>query len=1243
MNWIVISIGTALVLALFTALLGPFFVDWTAYRGTIEANAERFLGTSVTIGGEAELRLLPNPRIRLTDVRLGGADNPIMTARAVELDVELTPLLRREFHVSELRVEGPVATVTLEEDGTLALPDITIDRRFASIFDVESVRVANIGLSAGELHIRDRRSGGDAAFTDIALTGDVRTLRGPFSAAGTLRIGGVEQRVQIGGGRLEAGTMPVSLRLVPEGSDLSLGFEGAVVPRPDALAMRGKLTMVSTGRPAWSLRGDLRANPSSVTLSRGTARYGAGDAAIELVAEGRYGIADGEPLSLALAARQLDLDRLDRALRAEAGVVDAPGLASAARPPRDWLDALAAYLSPALAAMGGRGGLDLPVATELDIGMVVAGGALIRDVSAAFASTGDGVRLERAEALLPGDTTVELTGRIGDGFVGNVSVSASQPSVLGRWWTGETVAGGTMNPVFAEADIEAAADAVAVRRLSLRIGQSSASGQANYQARGADRAQLDVALNARRLALADLADAWAVLGAAGWQPAALPDVRIDLGADEVLFGGTAGAALSLDADFRDGMLTIDALSAQDIAGVKLFASGAIGDLFGAPVGAIEGTLAIEDGERLAAALGGVEGDSAVVAQLAAAAPALAPADARFRLSGGTGSDVDGLSLAVSGTAADTSLEIDAALTPGPNWREEPARLSVSARNADAARLLGQLGLDVTGTQPEGTVELAFAGTPAEGMDGSANFDLLGIEGRFAGALRVAEGVAPTGTLSLEAQSLAPLGTALALDLPALAPLILSGKLDDGANGLRLDEIEGSAAGTALSGALASDGTGVAGTLRLEALNLGALTALLLGSDPLSSGADGQRFANTVFPVQLAAVLPPLAIEFETEALAFGSLDLGEAALGLALSADRLAVSDLRAQLAGGALSGDFTLTREGARSALTGELSLEDAALDALVWRQDGTPVATGRLAASGTFEGAGFTPSGLMSDLSGDGRYTLTDVRIAGLNPAPLDLGADAFVGEAAPSDDVVRAALADHLAAGTLAIGHAEGALDLNGGTLRAGETVLPATGGTELRASGAVDIVSGTLEGDVAMTFARQESQEAFSVGLAFAGPIGAPQRQIDIAAVTAYLNLRRLEQQVQAVEEQNQALEAEANRYAPTLPGQPVAEPEATPAPEPDAAPSDAPPTDSSATEPAPTDASPNSDAAEAVPVPLPAPPSSLDRDARLEGSPGTGLARNAGDQPTVRDELLRALGVDPATVSPGVTPQQALSP
>lgn len=1219
MNWIVITIGTALVLALFTALIGPYFVDWTAYRATIEANAERFLGTRVAIDGEAELRLLPSPRIRLTDVRLGGEDAPIVTARSVELDVELTPLLRREFHVRQLRVDAPVATVTIEPDGTLAVPDITIDRRFTSIFAIENVMVADIEVSDGVLRIRDRRNGADTAVTDIALAGEVRSLRGPFTATGTMRLAGVDQAVQLSGGRLESGTMPVSLRLAPEGRDVSLSFEGAAVPRPDALAMRGTLAVTGTGRPAWSLRGDLRANPTAVTLSRGTVRYGAGDAAVELNAEGRYAIAETDPLRLSLAARQLDVDRLERALRAQAAAVDTPGATVTSRPPRAFVDALADHVAPALQALGGRGGFDVPVAAEIDIGTLVAGGGLIRDLSAAFAASGGDVRLERAEALLPGDTAVELSGRFGDTFTGRVNLSAAQPAVLGRWWSGSTVAGGAIGPVFADADIEVGDSVVEAPRLSVRIGESSASGRARYGAGAGAPPQLDLALAAPRLDLDDLADLWAVLGAAGWQPAATPDMRIDLNADEVLFGGTQGAALSLDADFREGTLTIDALTAQDVAGAQLFASGAIGDLFGTPVGAIEGSLAIDDGLRLGAALAGL--DSTVAADLAAAVPALAPADARFRISGGTGAEADGLSIGVSGTAGGTTVELDAALMPGPGWREAPARLTLSAQNPDSARLLAQLGFPTRDGQPAGRLDLSFEGTPASGMNGTAEVALLGLDGRFDGAVRFADGIAPDGTLSLEADSLGPLGDALGGDLPQIAPLRLSGTLSSEDSGLQLDALQGTAAGVDVSGALATSDAGLAGALDVATLDLGAIAALLLGTDPLAEGEDGRRFANTVFPVPVADVLPPLTVELATPALRFGAADLGAATLGVSLDADTLTVSDLGARLGEGTLTGDLALVREGARVDLSGSLSLDEAAIGALAWRTDGAPVATGTLSAEGTFSGSGYTMSGLVAGLDGEGRFSLADVRIEGLDPAPLDLADEAFTGEDPPREAAVRDVFADHLASGSLTVERAEGVLGLSGGTLRLGETALSAPAGTAsaVNASAAVDLVNGTLTSGWTLAFVPQGADQPVAVGLSFAGSLAAPERSIDVAALTAYLSLRHLEAQVQAVEQQNEALEAEANRLAPELPAPPQPG-------DPDASANDAgdlPPLD-------PLRGN-NGAAPDGAPPPVPAPPPRDANDAALDspGRPGFAAAQPDDTRPSVREELLRSRGIDPA--------------
>ncbi|MEO1103357.1 MAG: AsmA family protein, partial [Pseudomonadota bacterium] len=315
MNTIVITIGTALVLALMTALLAPMFIDWTAYRTTIEANATRILGIEVSIEGEAEVRILPSPRVRLTDVRLGGAQDPLMVAQQVELDVELTPLLSRQLRVRDLRIGAPVATVGIDRDGALTLPPFEGDGGLGGFFNVENIAVQNVSVDNGTLQLSDRRTGMRHTITDVALSGNARSLRGPFNATGEARIGGMMQALRIGGGALEGETMPLSVRVSPQEADWAIRFEGALLPRIDAPSLRGKLILETPPAVPWSLEGTLIAGIEDLSLVGGTLRYGIGEAAIELGAAATYTLTGNEPVILGLQARQLDLDRIDAILR----------------------------------------------------------------------------------------------------------------------------------------------------------------------------------------------------------------------------------------------------------------------------------------------------------------------------------------------------------------------------------------------------------------------------------------------------------------------------------------------------------------------------------------------------------------------------------------------------------------------------------------------------------------------------------------------------------------------------------------------------------------------------------------------------------------------------------------------------------------------------------------------------------------------------------------------------------------
>ena len=57
-----------MVIALFAALIVPWFVNWNDYRASFEAEASRILGHRVHVEGDAHATILPSPSLTFTDV-----------------------------------------------------------------------------------------------------------------------------------------------------------------------------------------------------------------------------------------------------------------------------------------------------------------------------------------------------------------------------------------------------------------------------------------------------------------------------------------------------------------------------------------------------------------------------------------------------------------------------------------------------------------------------------------------------------------------------------------------------------------------------------------------------------------------------------------------------------------------------------------------------------------------------------------------------------------------------------------------------------------------------------------------------------------------------------------------------------------------------------------------------------------------------------------------------------------------
>ena len=76
MQTTLLGIGIAIILALGTALVGPYFINWDGYRPPIESKAAEIIGAPVHITGPIAVSLLPTTSLRLEGVAIGPAGAP---------------------------------------------------------------------------------------------------------------------------------------------------------------------------------------------------------------------------------------------------------------------------------------------------------------------------------------------------------------------------------------------------------------------------------------------------------------------------------------------------------------------------------------------------------------------------------------------------------------------------------------------------------------------------------------------------------------------------------------------------------------------------------------------------------------------------------------------------------------------------------------------------------------------------------------------------------------------------------------------------------------------------------------------------------------------------------------------------------------------------------------------------------------------------------------------------------------
>lgn len=1128
---------------LLAALVGPFFVDWTAYRTTFERYGERLLGHRVAVMGDAEMRLLPTPMLTFTDVRVGEPEDPLLAVSRFAVRIELPPLMKGEVRIIDMTLERPALNLSLDERGRLDWFTALGRNGLLDTIDPDLVMLEQASVRDGRIAIVDARNGARHTLEDVDLTVSARSLLGPYKIDGMASHAGQRATLMLATGRRDAeGGIRLRAGITPVSVPVDLVADGRVTLDGGRLGYEGRFDLASvtpedTPERAWTSEGAFALDIDTLRLRETTLRYGAEDRPVTLTGDMDLALAAPVRFDVTASANQIDLDRI------------------AGRGPQDPL-AAEEVGRVLLTALQGLPHPPVEGTVTLDVPALVSGGGLMQELRIEASRLASGWRIAELSGQAPGRSPFLLRGDLElkprPAFRGSFAVSVAQPNAFADWWRQGVVLDAAVDPFAVESRLDVSPEGFALTDLAFEIAGETGRGAISYRVPrngppvfevdlDADRLNADQAVQLTRLLLGGKEGA-TMTGALGDT-----QVALRLFAEELEVGGLEASALAVRAAYQDDVLTVDEANLADLAGARLSASGRIERLSTSPSGRL--TVSV-DAERL-------EGVAALIRRLAPEREGLAPftsrpeafAPARLdivfdgeALAGGEGAGTQAR-IAANGTAGGTEIDADFGLTGRFDaWRAAAVDFELGISAEEGTTLLAQLGLPVLPVADLGAarIELGAAGIPEEGLDGHARFYLDDASLVGVGTLSMPgnEEVAYTADVVAKADNLLPFSL-LTGRLPSLSSSVeavdLVATVEGEGDAFTLAGLSGTVAGTRVDGtvevdlrqAMADLDPRVRGRLALSDMDPAALSDLMLGADQLSAARSGGSWSTLAFGPPVLSGLD-LALDLAVERMRLAPApDATGVAATLGLKSDRLTLDVSQADFAGGRLTGTYAVSRAGGQAGLNASLRLENADLDDLVWQRAARPVATGRADLSLDLEGAGRSLSGIVSSLSGGGTLGVRDGELRGLNPRAFDLVIRAADAGLELDDDTIRTAFASHLDAGRLPFATLEASATISGGVVRVSNLSLDTEAATVF---GNAQVDMDTLRLDSDFSLEVDPGAEAVTgaepeVGLVFSGDLAAPERSIDIAPFTAFLTLRAFEQEVRRIEELQAEIDAQ----------------------------------------------------------------------------------------------------------------------
>lgn len=1125
---ILVFLGGLLALVLFSALLIPYFVDWTDFRRDFEDQASRILGKKVVVHGRVEARILPFPSVTLHDVRAGtDADgSPLIQVARFSMDAELAPFLSGEARIFDMRIEEPKAKIRLLKDGTLDWM-----RGSRAEIPARTVVLESVQIEGGQIEFIDEQSGRNRVVTGLNADMSANSLAGPWKAEGRAAVDGHPGSFSLSSSEPDyaAGRMGLRVRVVPDEHPVEVDLDGAIAATAGKPAYSGSFAFSfredekqkQVGQSLFSsprTRGSFELTNESVRISSYRMELGGSENPYVVTGEATLDTGAKPEFLLTADGQQIDVARFAPPV-VQTGKTSRQPTVSV----RQRIEAFAAMVARIpVPQVPGKASISLPALVSDD--------TTIRDIRLDVRPDGSGWQVVNAVATLPGRTQLEAKGSLtllgGPAFNGNLLLASNQPSGLANWLSGSVdPAIRQLNAAGFSADVSLTTLNQRFNNLELAIGDASLKGELERRSDG-KTSNLSIDLAGNEIDL-DALKALGSLALGDQVGSSVLDHRIDakFKADRFNMAGVTANHVETAFTMAGGVLTLENMTAGDIAGAEVKARGQLQGSLLKYAGKGTVNLHAPDMQPFFTMLQQKLPNHPFLSRLAASAPWYANSDLAVDVS--VNSENGGANVAVSGTVNGSRLSAVAKMPDFLSITDDTAMsLEAVLKNQSTAILFGQAGLDPLpfDADGEGLLSVKLNGTLGSPAQTDIRFSTERTHFSMSGSFAVAAANFGEGSadVALESADIEPYLIMNAVGLPQLGggmAVKANAKVAVDAQKIAFSSVGGQVGGNPFSGNLAVQRAApypVSGDLSVRTADLAWLGDAIYGPviDPENGALNAKPLAMAAFP-QLKASLSLKAENFE--AGPFGTIT------GLAAKVTHdsgsLSLDDVTGGFMGGKLTGRLAMsTGEGAGIFRT-KIAVTDANPEPILWANANGPVATGRIAIDLTAESTGKSVGEILKSAGGSGEIRAGGLVLKGLNPAALPPILQAADGLQQPIDaPKVRPLVDQNLWQGEIGLGDVALPFSLNGGALhfqnlRAG--IDPVT----LAGDATVDIAASTLNGDLDLLFNPGTEAVAGaepSLRLNYNGPLAAPALTIDISTLSNYLSLRAFEKERRRVE-------------------------------------------------------------------------------------------------------------------------------